>query len=260
MIQKQPGFAMVLGLTLLLGYTSMLRADESDAKRILKSMSDYMGAQSAFAIEFDAALGVVTTEGQVLDIASSGSVVINRPDKIRAKRSLGFADIETVFDGKTLTLLGKKHNVYTQLEVPGTLDHLIDELKNTYNVPLPAADLLLSASFDELMHDVVDIKDLGTGVVGGVTCDFLAFRTEEVDWQIWIAQGEKPYPCRFSITTKLMEGSPTYVVQTRSWKTGSEVAKDDFQFSNSTNAEKVELDNLKGVGGLPDNFSKGETE
>jgi len=260
MKQKLPGFAMLLGLILLPGFASVLQADESDAKRILKSMSDYMGAQTALAIEFDATLGIVTTEGQVLDLASSGSVVINRPDKIRAKRSLGFADIETVFDGRTLTLLGKKYNLYTQLEVPGTLDHLIDELKNTYNLPLPAADLLLSASYDELMHDVIDIKDLGTGVVGGVTCDFLAFRTEEVDWQIWIAQGEKPYPCRFSITTKLMEGSPTYVVQTMSWKTGSDVKQDDFQFHNSTDAEKVELESLKGVGGLPDNFSKGETE
>jgi len=260
MKQRLPGFAISLGLILLLVFTSVLQADESDAKRILKSMSDYMGAQTALAIEFDATLGIVTTEGQVLDLASSGSVVIHRPDKIRVKRSLGFADIETVFDGKTVTLLGKKNNLYTQLEVPGTLDHLIDELKNTYNLPLPAADLLLSASYDELMHDVIDIKDLGAGVVGGVTCDSLAFRTEEVDWQIWIAQGEKPYPCRFSITTKLMEGSPTYVVQTRSWKTGSEVAQDDFQFDNSTNAEKVELDSLKDVGGLPDNFSKGESE
>jgi len=257
---KAPSMSLALGPVLLLGFTMAVQADESDAKRILKSMSDYMGAQSALAIEFDATLGIVTTEGQVLDLASSGSVVINRPDKIRAKRSLGFADIEMVFDGKTLTLLGKKNNLYTQLEVPGTLDHLIDELKNTYNRPLPAADLLLSASYEEMMHDVVDIKDLGTGVVGGVECDFLAFRTEEVDWQIWIAQGEKPYPCRFAITSKLIENAPTYVVQTRSWKTGSEVAKDDFVFSNSTSAEKVELENLQGVGDLPDNFSKGETK
>jgi hypothetical protein len=253
---KAPRVSLALGLALLLGYATVLQADESDAKRILKSMSDYMGAQTALAIEFDATLGIVTTDGQVLDLASSGSVVINRPDKIRAKRSLGFADIEMVFDGKTLTLLGKGYNLYTQLEVPGTLDHLIDELKNTYNRPLPAADLLLSASYEEMMHDVIDIKDLGTGVVGGVVCDFLAFRTEEVDWQIWIAQGEKPYPCRFVITSKLIENSPTYVIQTTSWKTGAEVAKDDFTFSNTSNAAKVEFDSLQGVGDLPDHFSK----
>jgi len=257
---KTPGNILLLGLILLFGFTTALQADESDAKRILKSMSDYMGAQSALAFEFDATLGIVTTDGQILDLASSGSVVINRPDKIRAKRALGFADIETVFDGKTLTLLGKRYNVYTQLEMPGTIDHLIDELKNTYNRPLPAADLLLSSSYDELIHDVVDIKDLGSGVVGGVECDHLAFRTEEVDWQIWIAQGKEPYPCRFAITSKLLENSPTYVVQTRSFKTGSAVPKDDFKFNNSTDAAEVELEALQGVGDLPDNFTKGETE
>jgi len=260
MKQRQPGFAISLGLILLLGFASVLQADESDAKRILKSMSDYMGAQSALAFEFDATLGILTTDGQLLDLASSGSVVINRPDKIRARRALGFADIETVFDGKTLTLLGKKYNLYTQLDMPGTIDNLIDELKNTYNRPLPAADLLLSSSYEELIHDVVDIKDLGSGVVGGVECDHLAFRTEEVDWQIWIAQGEQPYPCRFSITSKLLDNSPTYVVQTRSFKTGSAVPKDDFKFNNSTDASKVELEALQGIGDLPDNFTKGETE
>ena len=44
------------------------------------------------------------------------------------------------FDGKMLTLLGKNLNLYTQLEVPGTIDNLVDELKDTYQWPLPAAE------------------------------------------------------------------------------------------------------------------------
>ena len=118
-----------------------------------------------------------------------------------------------LFDGKTLTLLGKNHNVYTQLDVPGTVDHLIDELRDTYQKPLPAADLLLSNPYDALMLDVFDIKDLGSGVVGGVECDFLAFRTDEVDWQIWIAQGKRPFPYRYVITSKKIGGGPQYSIQ-----------------------------------------------
>ena len=45
-----------------------------------------------------------------------------RPDKIRTTRSGGFVDMETVFDGKTLTLFGKNKNLYTQVEVPGSLE------------------------------------------------------------------------------------------------------------------------------------------
>lgn len=257
---KLPNIIATLGLTILLGLTTAVQADEADAKRILKSMSDYVGAQTALSFEFDAILEVTTKDDQVLALASSGSVTLNRPDKIHATRSGGFTDVEILFDGKTLTLLGKNHNIYTQAEIPGTIDHLVDELKNTYNRPLPAADLLLSSSYDELMHDVTDVKDLGSGVIGGIECDTFAFRAGEVDWQIWIAQGEHPFPCRFVITSKLIANAPQYSIQTRAWKTGADVAVDGFEFNNPTNAALVELKDLKGTGDLPDNFTMGETE
>jgi hypothetical protein len=110
------------------------------------------------------------------------------------------------------------------------------------------------------MENVVDIKDLGSGVVGGTECDSLAFRTAEVDWQIWIAQGDHPYPCRYVITSKLVAGGPQYSVQISDWKTGSAATKDDFTFKNPGNAQKVELEDLKGAGDLPDNFSKGASQ
>ena len=253
-------YAVALSLIILLGTSAGVKADEADAKRILKSMSDYMAAQKSLSFGFDATLEVVTSDEQKLALASSGTLTLKRPDKIRVTRAGGFADIEMSFDGKTLTLLGKNLNLYTQLEVPGTIDHLVDELKDTYNRPLPAADLLLSNAYDELMRDVVDVKDLGTGVVGGVECDFLAFRTKDVDWQIWIAQGKRPYPCRYVITSKHLSSMPQYTIQIRDWKTGGEVAATDFGFKNPTKAKKVELKDLKGTDALPDHFTKGDTK
>lgn len=252
--------AVALSLILLLGTSAGVNADEADAKRILKTMSDYMVAQKSISFGFDAIFEVITQDDQKLALASSGTAILNRPDKIRVMRSGGFADVEMSFDGKTLTLLGKNHNIYTQIEVPGTIDHLVDELKDKYNRPLPAADLLLSDSYDALMRDVVDVKDLGSGVIGGIECDYLAFRKDEVDWQIWIAQGERPYPCRYVITSKKINNGPQYIIQTRDWKTGGEVPRTDFSFKNPTNAKKVELKDLKGTDELPDHFKKGETK
>ena len=97
-------------------------------------------------------------------------------------------------------------------------------------------------------------------MIGGVECDHLAFRTKDVDWQIWIAQGDHPYPARYVITSKSIGGGPQYSVQTRNWKIGEEVAVTDFHFKNPTKADKVELKDLKGSGDLPDHFKKGETK
>ncbi|MFC1720338.1 DUF2092 domain-containing protein [Pseudomonadota bacterium] len=255
--------AFVIGLTsiLVLGWT-VANADETDAKRLLKAMSDYTASLKSYSFDYDAMLDVVTPEDQVIGIASSGSVSFVRPNKIHAARHGGFADVEMNFDGTTLTILGKNLNAFTQVEIPGTVDHLIDELKDTYHRPLPAADLLLANSYDILMQGVVDVKDLGSGVINGMECDSLAFRTEEVDWQIWIAQGEKPYPCRYVITSKTISGGPQYSVQISNWKAGDEVAARDFTFKAPAGATQVEIEDLKGSGDLPEIFveDKGEAE
>src|SRR5262245_27568477 len=233
------------------------RAAESEAKNLFKAMSDYLAAQKSISFDFDTNFEVVTKDSQKLLLASSGTMDLSRPDKARVTRTGGFADVEMIFDGKVLTLLGKNANLYTQLDVPGTLDHLVDEMRDKYHRPVPGADLILSNVYEQLMPDVADVKDLGSGVIGGIECDHLAFRTKDVDWQIWIAQGEKPYPCRYVITAKEVDQGPQYSIQIRNWKTGDEVAADDFSFKNSTNARKVDPKELTDFDELPQHFSVG---
>jgi hypothetical protein len=233
--------------------------DSAEAKKLLKAMSDYLAAQKAISFGYDANLQVITTTGQKLGLASSGTVTLGRPDKVQTTRSGGIVDVETFFDGKTLTLLGKDINKYTQVDIPGTVDHLVDELKDKYNLPLPAADLLMTNSYDELTQGVYDSKDLGSGVINGAECDSLAFRKDDVDFQIWVAQGEQPYPCRLVITSTQVSGGPEYSVQIRDWKSGDAVALGDVSFKNPNNAEKVDVKDIKSnLGDLPENLVVGE--
>ncbi len=247
-------------LALMVAWAPAAQADEADAKKLLKSMSDYLAAQKAISFDFDAILEVLTKDDQKLALASSGTTILERPGKIRATRAGGHADIEMLFDGETLTLFGNNANLYIQISVPGTIDNLVDVLRDKYNRPLPAADLLMSNSYDELMAGVTDVKDLGSGVINGVECDYLAFRKKEIDFQIWIAQGKNPYPCRYVITSKDIPLSPQYSIQIRDWKTGADVAADDFGFKNPTNAKKVDVKDLKGMSALPDHFKKGAAQ
>ena len=230
-------------------------ADEAQAKEIFKAMSDYMAAQQAISFDYDTSFEIVTTDDQKVALASSGSVTLNRPDKIRTKRTGGFADVEMVFDGKTISLLGKNANLYAQAEVPGTIDNLVDVLRDKFNRPLPGADLLLSDVNGALMPLVTGVKDLGSGVIRGQECDHLAFRTAEVDWQIWIAQGDRPYPCRFVVTTKDVTGWPQYTVDVRNFKSGAEVAADDFVFKAPAGAQKLKEGEFPDVDELPAAFA-----
>jgi hypothetical protein len=190
-------------------------------------------------------------------LASSGTVLLNRPDKLTATRTGGFADVEVIYDGKTLTLYGKAANLYAQGEAPGTIDELVNDLRDKHHRPLPAADLLMSKPYEELMANVLDAKDLGSGVIGGVECDHLAFRKKDVDWEIWIAQGDKPYPCRYVITSRLVNMGPQYSLQVRDWKDGSAAASGDFTFRNASKAKRIDLKDLREkaeMSDLPDHF------
>ena len=236
--------------------------DSAEARKMLKAMSDFLAGQKTLSFSFDSMFEVVTPTDQKLGLASSGTATLSRPDKIRVTRSGGFSDIEILYDGKTLTLLGKDANLYAQAAAPGpgtgTIDQLIGDLRDKHNRPLPVADLLVSNPYEELIQDVYDAKDLGSGVINGVECDSIAFRKDDVDLQIWTAQGARPYPCQFVITSKLTSQAPQYSIQFRDWKFGSDVAADDFGFKNTSNAQAIVLKDVQEkMGDLPSNFVQG---
>jgi len=230
------------------------RADEAQAKGLLKAMSDYLAAQKAISFNYDTNLELVSAQQQKVGLASSGTLILNRPDKLRATRTGGFSNIEMVFDGKTLTLIGKNANQYAQIEAPNTIDELVDVLRDKYHRPIPAADLLMADPYKELMPLVTDVKDLGSGVIHGVECDHLAFRTEEVDWQIWIAQGSRPYPCRYVITSKKVPGWPQYTLDITAWKSGADVASDSFKSDVPAGAKRLTPDEIPDLNEIPGIF------
>jgi len=232
-----------------------------NAKALIKAMSDYLAAQKAFSISYDSVFEVVTDQKQKLQVATSGTIDLSRPDKIRSTRKSGFSDTETVFDGKTLSIFGKGKNAYVQAEAPGTVDNLIDQLRDKFHRQLPGADLLGSNVYDTLMTDVTDVKDLGSGVIGGKECDHIALRSKDTDVQIWIAQGAEPYPCRYVITSTGVDQAPQFSMTIRGWKAGA--AGGNFAFTPPAGATKLDakdLETLKETSDLPENYRLGASE
>lgn len=250
------GRALALAASALVLCSAAARADETaDIKALVKSMSDFLASQKSISFDMESTLEVVTTEGQRLGLASSGSLEMSRPDKIRFERKGGFADVAAVFDGTTLSLLGKNLNLYAQIPAPGTIDQLIDALRDKYARPLPAADLLMSDSYTQLMTDVKDVKYLGPGVILGQMCEHVAMRAMEVDLQLWIAQGDKPYPCRYTITARTVAGEPQYTVDIWNWRSSADPGTASFTFTPPAGAQAVEPAKLTDVDELPSHLT-----
>lgn len=237
--------------SLLVGQSALAQARQGDARSILKATADYLSSEQTIELKFDSDIEVVTSELEKIQFANSGEVLLQRPDKLRAHRVGGYADVALYFDGKTASVYGKNLNVYAQFEVPGSVDHLIEAMRAGHGVALPGADLLLSRPYDALVADVIEAKHVGRGVVDGVQCEHLAFRNFDTDWQLWVDVGDKPVPRKLVITSKTINGAPQYTFRVRHWKTGSAPASAAFSFVPPAGAEKVDAGALIELDELP---------
>lgn len=222
-----------------------------DAKDILKKMTDYIAGQKTISVKYDSDIEVVTTQGQKISFASSGDLLIQRPDKLRSTRTGGYADVETVFDGKTLSILGKDRNSYTQIDSPGSLAQLITSIRDRTDAALPGVDLFAANAYTELTSDLTSAQHIGRGVINGVECEHLAFRTPDTDWQLWVQLGPKPIPRKYVITSKQVTGAPQYTVQINDWQSDVPVADSSFSFIPPAGAKKVAAAELKQLNEVP---------
>ena len=118
------------------------RAD--DPAKILKAMTDYTAAQKSISASFDSDIEVVTPELEKVQFTSSGKLQLARPDKLRIRRTGGYADVELVYDGKTVSIYGNNAKAYVQAELAGTIDQLVDLIQAKAGAAMPGTDLLLS--------------------------------------------------------------------------------------------------------------------
>ena len=79
---------------------SAAHANEAQAKSLLKAMSDYLAAQKAISFDYDSNLEIISTQQQKIGLASSGTLTLNRPDKLHATRTGGFANVRWYLTGK----------------------------------------------------------------------------------------------------------------------------------------------------------------
>lgn len=235
-------FLSALSLTAALGARPAIGADgiDSDADKILRSMSAYLGGLKAFGMQADIDSEVIMNDGQKLQLSSSATLLAERPGKFNFRRKGVHADAEVNFDGKTLTLYEKNRNIYFQKEVSGSIDEVIRAVEHETGLDVPGADLLFSDPYAVLSPGNVRGEYIGTAFVNGVECHHLAFRKDKVDWQLWVKVGDEPLPLKQVITTKWMTGAPQYAVRVRSWNAQPKIKQGQFEFSTPVGARKVE--------------------
>lgn len=211
------------------------------ADELLHRMSDSLAATKRFQFDADHVLEAVTEEGEMLQFVAASRVSVERPNRARSDRLGAIADATLYYDGDSITIYGKRAGLYATKEAPGTLDEALDFTRDELALEAPAADLLYSDVYGGLMEDVVSGRYVGLEPVGGRMCHHLAYRGNETDWQIWIEDNPRAFPCRYVIRSKTVKGAPTFQVAFSGWNANPKLAADFFDFKPPTNAKQIEF-------------------
>ena len=184
----------------------------------------------------------VTTTGQKLQFGNLASVTVQRPNKMRAERiAERHRQMALYYDGKSLTMSYPDDKNYASVAAPSTLEAMLDFLRDTLKIVAPASDLIYKNAFERLTEGLTDAFVVGKAMVGNVSCHHVAFRNPEVDWQIWIQEGDTPLPRKFIVTSKKMIQSPQFVVVLTKWDSAPKVTEAMFHFVPPKNHTKIDF-------------------
>ena len=211
------------------------------AEKLLRASTDYVAGLKQFSVDTRSTLEVVLKSGQKIQFDNGATLAVQRPNKLRAERVGDLVNQVFYYDGKSLTLSNPDEKVFATVAAPGTLEEMLDFARTRLDIVAPASDLIYKNAHEILMDGVTDGFVVGKGIVEGVRCDHLAFRAPQVDWQIWIQEGDKPLPRKFVITTRDVNGGPQFSVVMTKWNTAPKFPDGLFAFKPPKGAKKVEF-------------------
>jgi hypothetical protein len=225
-------------------------ADESETAEALadlKRMSEFLAQQSSLSFEAEVNFDVVQPAGHKLEFGSNRKLTVRRPDRayvaVRQREGL---EQYLYFDGTTLSASIPIDDTYTYAseKLPGTVAAALDALVEDIGVPAPLGDLIHPSLYAEVADEVESGSWVGEELLAGVPCDHLVFRLPNVDFQLWIEQGERPLPARLVITYRNNEGAPQFRARLHHWNLDAETPEALFTFNPPADAVRVPFPQL----------------
>lgn len=220
--------------------TLAISESQVQANAILLRMADFLSGTQAFSVNVQGDYDAIQADGQKIEFGDTRKVTLSRPDRLRmeGERSDG-AKALTVFNGKEIVLIDETSNVYATAPQPGGLDDTIVHFVRDLGMRLPLAVLLVSQLPEELKGRVLSVDYVERTNINGSPSHHLAARTDTVDFQIWVADGDKPLPQRVVITYKKAKGEPQFRAQLSDWNLSPTISDTTFQALPPNGALKV---------------------
>ena len=220
---------------------------EDGAIDALKEMSNYLMAAKTLGIVSRASRDVVTNDGQRIQLEGTATYKVRRPgfviDYVSDIKSRRF-----IYDGKNFTVYSPKLGFYASAPAPGTNKEVLDTIYSKFGIALPLEDLFRWGSDGANAARIQALRSaykVGTVTLDGVPTDHFAFREDDVDWEVWIQQGDQPLPRKLVIVDRNDPAKPGFSTRLQ-WQVNPAFTDADFAFVPDANAKRIQLATFEG--------------
>ncbi len=180
--------------------------------------------------------------GLPLHIAHAIDVVVRRPDRLAISVNGDDGSTKLVYDGKTVTLLGVETKKYSVIQVPDTIQGMLETVMGKLGVDFPLADFLTNAPDKSFLSGVTWGREVNTVTIDGVPCRHLLFmQPPGIELELWIEKNDKALPRRLIVTYRDEPDKPSFIAELSDWNFSIHPTDADFTFQPPEGATQVEL-------------------
>lgn len=232
-------------LGLLLAITGQVQAGdavaiEPGALQALERMGSYLRSLKQFGVEARSQTDQVLENGQTIEFHHATRLLAQQPDKLMVSVDDQGMRRSLYYNGKTFTLYQSPSTYYARTPAPASIDALIDVLDVRYGIELPLADLFRWNAGTARQVGLKSAVLIGSDTLDGQRCDHYALRQDDIDWQLWLRQGEQPLPCRLTISRRDIPEKPRHSVD-YTWQLNAPINAGSFEFVPPAGAQEVPL-------------------
>ena len=215
------------------------------ADAVLRDASRRLTNEDEFTFEVVRLLDAALLDGRRTPEVSDVVVSIDRPDKLYAATRTASSMRHFYFDGRRVAIFDETKQLYSLVDMPGTIDEMIVKLDEEYGFGPPLAEIISNDLYQNVQAQVRAKTLVGDTTVGGVACNRVAFKGEladgaRTDGEVWISS-ETRLPCGIREFFRDLGGSPQASVNFTMWDMGAELEDDAFTFNPPPGSRQIRM-------------------
>jgi hypothetical protein len=211
------------------------------AVKALREMSAYLQTLSTFKLTSQTSLDLVANDDQKIQLDGVATYRVRKPNAFVIDVVSDDWNRSYIYDGHQFTLSAPKLGYFATWAAPANIQETVAFVENRFGISLPLDDLFRWSSPDGARADALTAGFLvGAETIQGVKTNHYAFREGDIDWQVWIQQGDQPLPLKLVIVDRRDPTNPAYVARL-SWTLNPPLTDEDFAFHPAKDAKRIRI-------------------